>query len=197
MTEELFGHAQRAVSREWGIPLGRLSPRQTFVSRLQGSMDVSEYSQLHCDECSTSSYHYSAVLYLSQRASFTGGDFVFTDPPREAGGKRELTRVRPEQGQAVMFSSGWENYHFVDSLSSGVRSASSPSPPPSPSASESLLTMYSSHPPPSSFHGVLSREEEESALLRFTDAVHRQVCGADLFHHAGARGPRGGHATAV
>ena len=56
------------MSFEWGIPLEHVSPRQTFVSRLQGSMDPSEYSQLHSDECSSSVYHYSAVLYLTPRS---------------------------------------------------------------------------------------------------------------------------------
>ena len=34
-----------------------------------------------------------------------------------------LSPVSPEQGQAVMFSSGWENYHYVDKLTGGVRYA--------------------------------------------------------------------------
>ena len=27
------------------------------------------------------SYHYTSILYLSQRADYRGGDFIYTDPP--------------------------------------------------------------------------------------------------------------------
>lgn len=36
---------------------------------------------------------------------------------------RCLTRVAPQRGRALVFSSGWENLHFVDVIDSGVRHA--------------------------------------------------------------------------
>ena len=36
---------------------------------------------------------------------------------------RRLTRVAPQRGRALIFSSGWENLHFVDVIRSGIRHA--------------------------------------------------------------------------
>jgi hypothetical protein len=36
---------------------------------------------------------------------------------------RQLTRLSPQRGRAVFFTSGWENLHYVDVVSSGVRHA--------------------------------------------------------------------------
>ena len=38
-----------------------------------------------------------------------------------AEGERRLTRLAPIRGRAVFFSSGWENLHFVDAVTSGTR----------------------------------------------------------------------------
>lgn len=49
------------------------------------------------------------------------------EPTGAAGEKctagRLLTRLSPRRGRALMFSSGWENLHFVDEITSGVRHA--------------------------------------------------------------------------
>jgi len=108
---------------------------------------------LHTDEATHTGYHYSCVLYLStQGVDFRGGDFVFNDPAkdgeeesandkepnedvdygrdyhmsieeeiRRAG--RKLTPFSPTRGAAVIFSSGWENMHEVEKITSGVRYA--------------------------------------------------------------------------
>mgnify|MGYP006092210395 len=34
-----------------------------------------------------------------------------------------LTRLHPQRGRATIFTSGWENLHFVDPISAGVRFA--------------------------------------------------------------------------
>lgn len=34
-----------------------------------------------------------------------------------------LTRLQPQRGRATIFTSGWENLHFVDPISAGARFA--------------------------------------------------------------------------
>jgi len=106
-----------------------------------------DFVTLHTDEATHSGYHYSCVLYLStQGVDFEGGNFVFNDPAPEDAQKRdeeddeyemdmmtlveeirragrELTPFHPTRGAAVIFSSGWENMHEVEKITSGVRYA--------------------------------------------------------------------------
>jgi predicted 2-oxoglutarate/Fe(II)-dependent dioxygenase YbiX len=79
------------------------------------------YSVVHVDEESTKAYHYSCVLYLSKDSEYKGGNFVFTDPDPKGFDQRILTREAPVRGNAVMFSSGWENVHYVDAVTEGER----------------------------------------------------------------------------
>ena len=53
------------------------------------------------------------VLYLSDETEFEGADLAFGDG----------TRFSPQRGQAILFSSGWENPHVVQPLESGTRFA--------------------------------------------------------------------------
>lgn len=103
---------------------------------------------LHTDEATHSGYHYSCVLYLStQGEDFEGGNFVFNDPVDEGDKSadiydednsdgadmsladairlvgRKLTPFHPTKGAAVIFSSGWENMHEVETITSGTRYA--------------------------------------------------------------------------
>lgn len=102
------------------------------------------------DEATHSGYHYSCVLYLStQGVDFEGGDFIWNDPADKKEGEpgrdekdddddeaewmsleeeirragRKLTPFHPTRGAAVIFSSGWENMHEVEKITSGVRYA--------------------------------------------------------------------------
>lgn len=122
----LVERLRRAVAHEYGVPLHTLTPRQAFVSRISGGSDVPSYTQLHVDESSTSAFHYSAVLYLSDRdvGAYTGGELLFADPC-EAGASdgHAHTRLAPRRGEALVFSSGWENKHAVTEVTSGVRYA--------------------------------------------------------------------------
>ena len=68
---------------------------------------------MHADESSDEHFHYSAVLQLStQGEGFEGGDFVFVDPSAKDATTEH--RLSPLRGRAIMFSSGWENVHYVD-----------------------------------------------------------------------------------
>ena len=75
----------------------------------------------------------SAVLYLaSQGNAFDGGDFVFLDtekgtpadaPAQDAPPSVTTTPYAPQAGRALVFSSGWENVHYVDRVTAGTRFA--------------------------------------------------------------------------
>ena len=126
MILRLIERLRRAVAHEYGVPLHALSTHTAFVNRIVAGDAQPNYRTLHADESSNGSYHYSAVLYLrSVGDGFEGGDFVFLDPdgraPDGRGDDCSLLRLPPMQGRAVLFSSGWENAHFVDEVDSGVR----------------------------------------------------------------------------
>lgn len=141
----LVERLRRAIAHEYKIPLSCIAPDAAFVSRIAA---CDGRRSIHADESSNPAYHYSAVLYLtSQGEHFTGGDFVFVDetetqhdaeesfpwartlwpfgtrPSASSLESRSLTRIGPRQGEASFFSSGWENVHFVDAVSSGQRFA--------------------------------------------------------------------------
>lgn len=125
----LVERMRRAVAYEYGLQLDRVAPRQTFVSRITGVAGDEARQSVHTDEGSCATYHYSGVLYLStQHEDFEGGAFSFTDPPgaddrsRDSGDRR-ITPLSPSSGLAVIFSSGWENMHFVEPVVSGCRHA--------------------------------------------------------------------------
>lgn len=123
----LIERMRRVIAHEYGIPLVRLAPRQTFISRICDAAEV-DWQSLHADESSVPSFHYSCVLYLSTHGvDFAGGGFAFCDPAADyrlaAKGERELHRLHPEAGMAVIFSSGWENMHLVEPLHGGRRFA--------------------------------------------------------------------------
>lgn len=142
----LVERLRRAIAHEYGLRLENLSPSQTFISRIthEAGDDIAARQSIHADECSSACFHYSAVLYLSsQGVDFEGGGFAFTDDPQRAppgrpqhaaaepvaraGGSSERERVlsplSPTAGAAVIFSSGWENMHFVQPVSGGTRFA--------------------------------------------------------------------------
>lgn len=123
----LIERMRRYIAHEYGLCLARVTPRQTFISRICDAAEV-ERQSLHADESSFASFHYSCVLYLSSmHEDFLGGGFAFSDPPSEpeavARGERVLQRLEPIAGSAVVFSSGWENMHIVEPLEAGNRFA--------------------------------------------------------------------------
>jgi hypothetical protein len=132
------------------LPLQAYSRKYVAGATQQGGGGgEGDFVTLHTDESTHSGYHYSCVLYLStQGEDFEGGDFVFNDPApkseddavqdeeehdyeltgvsliesiRRAG--RKLTPFHPTRGAAVIFSSGWENMHEVETITSGIRYA--------------------------------------------------------------------------
>lgn len=61
------------------------------------------------------SFHYTSLLYLTDyEQDFTGGRLIWIDP------KVNVT-LEPRKGRVAMFSSGEENFHFVERVKSGTR----------------------------------------------------------------------------
>ena len=120
----LLERLRRAVAHEYGLPLSSVWTETAFVNRVYYAAQPLQFS-VHADESSNKNFHYSAVLHLSSKGDgFEGGDFVFTDPAVwEADGGRSLQRLSPLKGRAMIFSSGWENVHYVDRVTSGLRFA--------------------------------------------------------------------------
>lgn len=68
------------------------------------------------------SFHYTSLLYLSDYGmDFKGGRLVWLDGPI-AKPTNNVT-VEPRLGRVAMFSSGAENVHYVERVTSGVRYA--------------------------------------------------------------------------
>ena len=119
----LVERVRRTVAHEYGLALSSVVPRQTFISRIHGKADE-ERQSLHADECSFGQFHYSSVLYLSTlHDDFEGGRFVFSDRIGNGHDGRLLSPLEPASGSAVIFSSGWENMHYVEPLAGGTRLA--------------------------------------------------------------------------
>ena len=146
----LIERVRRTIAYEWNLPLSTILPLQAYSRKyVAGSVQQGggggegDFVILHTDEATHSGYHYSCVLYLSsQGVDFEGGNFVWNDPAKageETNTKEELQRMSleeqirrsgrklapyaPQRGAAVIFSSGWENMHEVEKITSGVRYA--------------------------------------------------------------------------
>jgi len=96
----------------------------TFITRLDGNTswnpegDHDEYWHPHVDRNNTPHYHYSGLLYMSTyEEDFEGGLLHFLSPDLSTV---EQT-VEPKAGRVVIFTSGQENPHHVDRVTSGQR----------------------------------------------------------------------------
>lgn len=97
----------------------------TFFSRLTNESAKTihdEYWHPHIDKETYSSFHYTSLLYLNDFGKdFTGGRFAFID----SVGKHNKTNVyiEPKRGRVSGFTSGAENMHHVEQVTTGVRYA--------------------------------------------------------------------------
>lgn len=143
----LIERVRRTIAHEYGLPLKTILPLQAYSrkyvagqSQQGGGGGEGDFVTLHTDEATHEGYHYSCVLYLSTAGKdFGGGAFVFNDPKKEGEEKedwshlpieqqlrragRTLTPFYPTRGSAVIMSSGWENMHEVEKVTSGIRYA--------------------------------------------------------------------------
>lgn len=77
-----------------------------------------EYWHPHVDKETYESFHYTSLLYLNDFGrDFEGGRFVFIDK------NNVNSTVEPRKGRVSMFTSGKENLHSVEKVTSGTRYA--------------------------------------------------------------------------
>ncbi|XP_072030106.1 2-oxoglutarate and iron-dependent oxygenase domain-containing protein 3-like [Amphiura filiformis] len=112
---------QLAISGEYGIPPNKLYlTHPTFFSRMTNKPAKTihdEYWHVHIDKETYKTFDYTSLLYLSDYGSdFTGGRFVFVD-------KDANRTVDPKLGRVSFFTSGSENSHHVEKVTSGTRYA--------------------------------------------------------------------------
>ena len=95
--------------------------RPCFFSRLNEKPAKTlndEYWHRHIDKDTYGKFIYTALIYLSDHGSdFEGGDFKFV------GGLAHNQTVSPKKGLFSTFSSGSENPHLVEKVTSGERYA--------------------------------------------------------------------------
>ena len=100
----------------------------TFITRLEGTPGWQpneihdEYWHPHVDRDNTQHYHYSGLLYLSTyEEDFLGGKLNFLSTDSIGKEPKKVMEVEPKAGRVVMFTSGKENYHHVERVTSGAR----------------------------------------------------------------------------
>ncbi|XP_053612119.1 2-oxoglutarate and iron-dependent oxygenase domain-containing protein 3-like [Plodia interpunctella] len=73
------------------------------------------YWQPHVDNDFDNSYHFTAVLYLSNyNKDFKGGRFVFVD-------ENVNKTIEPRKSRLNMFTSGGENRYYIEKVTSGIK----------------------------------------------------------------------------
>ncbi|KDR14448.1 2-oxoglutarate and iron-dependent oxygenase domain-containing protein 3-like [Zootermopsis nevadensis] len=113
---------QNAVGHHFGVqPQSLYLTHPTFFSRLNAAPALTihdEYWHPHIDKETYESFHYTSLLYLADYGrDFQGGRFVFID------GDNTNRTVEPRKGRVSMFTSGSENVHYVERVTSGTRYA--------------------------------------------------------------------------
>ncbi|XP_013404610.1 2-oxoglutarate and iron-dependent oxygenase domain-containing protein 3-like [Lingula anatina] len=112
---------QHTITAEFGIPREKLFlTNPTFFSQMTTKPAQTvhdEYWHPHVDKETYGSFHYTSLLYLSEYGTdFKGGRFVFVD--------KDINKtVDPKRGRLSFFTSGSENLHYVEKLTSGTRYA--------------------------------------------------------------------------
>uniref|UniRef100_A0A1I8HNK4 Fe2OG dioxygenase domain-containing protein n=2 Tax=Macrostomum lignano TaxID=282301 RepID=A0A1I8HNK4_9PLAT len=96
--------------------------KPTFFSRLtsaEARTQHDEYWHSHVDKDTYGSFHYTSLLYLANYGTdFTGGRFLFLD-----SNGTSTAFVEPRTGRVSAFTSGSENTHRVERVTSGQRFA--------------------------------------------------------------------------
>jgi len=112
---------QNAIANEFGIsPDVLYLTKPNFFSRITSKPARTahdEYWHIHNDKEQYDAFHYTSLLYLTDyKKDFTGGRFVFVD-------KTGNSTIEPKFGRMSFFTSGSENLHHVEPVSSGIRFA--------------------------------------------------------------------------
>ncbi|XP_041473402.1 2-oxoglutarate and iron-dependent oxygenase domain-containing protein 3-like isoform X1 [Lytechinus variegatus] len=112
---------KRAIAARFQIPAQKLYlTHPTFFSRMNNKKAKTihdEYWHSHVDKKTYETFDYTSLLYLTNYGvDFKGGRFVFID-------EKANSTVEPKLGRLSFFTSGSENTHFVEKVSSGTRYA--------------------------------------------------------------------------
>ncbi|XP_014215722.1 2-oxoglutarate and iron-dependent oxygenase domain-containing protein 3-like [Copidosoma floridanum] len=113
---------QHAIANHFGIDVSKIHlTKPTFFSQITNLPAKSihdEYWHPHVDKETYESFHYTSLLYLSDYGrDFEGGRFIFIDT------NNVNTTIEPRKGRVSMFTSGSENLHAVEKVTSGTRYA--------------------------------------------------------------------------
>lgn len=112
---------QLEIEKKWKIKTGKLKlTKPTFFSRMTDKPPATvhdEYWHVHTDTEQYDRFHYTSLLYLNTYTTdFMGGRFMFDAPGFN-------NTVHPKAGRVSIFTSGTENPHHVERVTSGVRYA--------------------------------------------------------------------------
>ncbi|XP_001605079.1 2-oxoglutarate and iron-dependent oxygenase domain-containing protein 3 [Nasonia vitripennis] len=111
-----------AIAHHFGVDANKIYlTKPTFFSRITNAPAKTihdEYWHPHVDKETYESFHFTSLLYLSDYGrDFEGGRFVFID-------KNSVnSTIEPRKGRVSMFTSGSENLHAVEKVTSGTRYA--------------------------------------------------------------------------
>ncbi|XP_034833408.1 2-oxoglutarate and iron-dependent oxygenase domain-containing protein 3-like [Maniola hyperantus] len=110
-----------SVAHHLGVQPDKVySTHPTFFSEITAKKPFTnhdEYWHPHVDKVSYKSFHFTTLLYLSDYdVDFNGGRFVFIDEGFNS-------TIEPRKARLSMFTSGAENSHYVEKVTSGVRYA--------------------------------------------------------------------------
>ncbi|CAG2171135.1 unnamed protein product [Oppiella nova] len=110
---------RKTIASHFGITSGELylTTPTTFVriTAKRPHLKYNIYYRRHVDKRAHRRLHFTSVLYLSTYgADFSGGRLIFTD-------EMSNTTIEPKLGRLSALTSGTENEHFVERVTSGTR----------------------------------------------------------------------------
>jgi len=112
---------QMRITTEFGAQANQVYlTHPTFFSKIINKPPQTihdEYWHPHIDKKTYGTFHYTSLLYLNNYGDdFSGGRFIFVD--------KDLNRtVEPKLGRISLFTSGSENLHYVEKVTTGERYA--------------------------------------------------------------------------
>ncbi|XP_039262518.2 2-oxoglutarate and iron-dependent oxygenase domain-containing protein 3-like [Styela clava] len=117
---DVKSRVHKTISEEFGIDPSKLYlTHPTFFSSITNTSAKTqhdEYWHKHIDKIQYGSFDYTSLLYLtSYKKDFEGGRFIFDDA--------NSVIIEPKRGRLSFFTSGSENPHHVEKVTSGVRYA--------------------------------------------------------------------------
>ncbi|CAG2173022.1 unnamed protein product [Oppiella nova] len=110
---------RKTIAIHFGIPSAQLYlTAHTFFRRAKNPQNkYNKYWDRHVDKQNVKFVDFTSLLYFSTYgADFSGGRFIFTD-------EMSNQTIEPKFGRVAAFTSGSENEHFFERVTSGTRYA--------------------------------------------------------------------------